>query len=136
MEIYDEEIRAEVVKLTESIEFYGNSALSHEEKMALSDQLAYVSHLVRQKYELTSAYYMQSESGSAKKVHDIIFAKTPKEHAAAKLTDLTGSSGAWVINTSNELVCGSCGHRALRKVSLIQEHSNFCPFCGRRMKKL
>ena len=44
------------------------------------------------------------------------------------------SNAYWVFNDKGELICSSCRKRALRKVSAIQEHSRFCPFCGKRMK--
>lgn len=105
------------------IESFGDHALSHEEKMTLCDVLAeYVQH-VRHKYELTTQYYVPSEYRAAGLFTDDALAKFNMD-----------SEACWVFNDKGELICSTCRKAALRKVSGIQEHSRFCPYCGKRMK--
>lgn len=105
------------------IESFGEHALSHEEKITLSDVLAeYVQH-VRHRYGLTTQYYIPSEYRAVGLFTDDPLAKFNMD-----------SNAYWVFNDKCELICSSCRKRALRKVTGIQEHSKFCPNCGKRMK--
>lgn len=105
------------------IESFGDHALTHEEKITLSDVLAEFVQQVRHKYELTTQYYVPSEYRAAGQYTNDPLAKFNMD-----------SDAVWVFDDKGELICSSCRKKALRKVSAIQEHSRFCPFCGKRMK--
>ena len=64
-------IKQEDLEITSGIlqgllEAHGDHALTHEEKITLSDVLAEYVQMVRRKYELTTPYYLPSEYRAAK----------------------------------------------------------------------
>lgn len=105
------------------IENYRDQAvLAHEEKIILCDALADFVQVLRRKYELTTTYYMPSEYRAISRYSD--------DPAVRFKAD---TQARWVYDSKGELRCSACGKRALRKITAIQEHSKFCPQCGKRM---
>lgn len=98
------------------------AVLTHEEKITLCNALAEFVAAVRDRYELTSLYYAPSEYKA--------LSKYTKDPLARFRSD---TEAHWVVDTKGELCCSSCGKKALRKITAIQEHSKFCPQCGKRM---
>lgn len=105
------------------LENYSLSAvLSHEEKIILCDALAELVAAIRHRYELTSIYYAPSETKALCRYSD-----------DPNLRIKADNKSRWVVDHKGELRCSTCGKRALRKITAIQEHSKFCPQCGSRM---
>ena len=115
MKITYHEVASEVENLARELKRHGNEALSHKDKIAVSDLLAETVQMIRRKYELTTMYYLASEVKAADGVGPA--ARDDKIEAE---WIRRGDSGIAVYE------CSSCG-----QTSAIR--TNFCRECGRRM---
>ena len=61
MKITYHEVASEVENLARELKRHGNEALSHKDKIAVSDLLAETVQMIRRKYEITTMYYLTSE---------------------------------------------------------------------------
>ena len=114
MKITYHEIVSELENLGRELERHGNEALSHKDKITVSDLLAETVQMIRRKYELTTMYYLTSEYKAVDGIGP-----------AGKHECREAEWGA-DFNDPGWFVCSGCGGRCLEK-------ENFCPDCGRRM---
>ena len=114
MKITYHEIVSELDNLGRELKRHVNEALSHRDKITVSDLLAETVQMIRRKYELTTMYYLASEIKAANNVGPA--ARDDRVEAEWEGFDFTSG---WK--------CGSCG-----TTSAIRTH--FCPECGKRMR--
>ena len=119
MKITYHEVASEVENLARELKRHGNEALSHKDKIAVSDLLAETVQMIRRKYEITTMYYLASEVKAADGVG-------PAEKD-------TSVEAEWepYVNPNDEsdestVCCSSC-------MRVSDWPSPFCPVCGRRM---
>lgn len=117
MKITYHEVASEVENLARELKRHGNEALSHKDKIAVSDLLAETVQMIRRKYEITTMYYLASEVKAADGVGP---ADKCDRVDAEWYDDYTEPS--WII-------CSGCGGKDWH-----DRNTKFCPKCGRRMK--
>lgn len=137
MDLYYDEIKLEAEVLCDMLESFGNTNLSHCEKIALSDQLAEVAQMVRVKYGLTSAYYLQSEMNANKKIGKVLDCKSMAERMQiVSERDDAEYTAEWVNDGYGNARCSCCSERIGYVTNYnTYQISNFCPHCGKRIKK-
>ena len=116
MKITYHEIVSELENLGRELKRHGNEALSHKDKITVSDLLAETVQMIRRKYEITTMYYMASEIKAADGVGPA--ARDDKIEAE---WIRRGDSGIAVYECSS---CGSADCIAMP----------FCHTCGKRMR--
>lgn len=117
MKITYHEIVSEIDNLGRELKRHGNEALSHRDKITVSDLLAETVQMIRRKYELTTMYYLASEIKAANNV------------GPAARDDSTEATWKW----SGEMDVGYYYCSACQNVNTFE--SPFCPVCGRRMRE-
>ena len=142
--IYHDELGIEIEHLKDIIDGYGNAELTHREKELLSDQLAEVTYMIRVKYGLTSAYYVQSELRAQKKIGELDKAGTAAERVAKgeRMTypdPLEDLKAEWLTNITYEYMSGRKSVRCSKcrfTVDDVLIGPEFCPNCKRRMRSV
>ena len=115
MKITYHEIVSELDNLGRELKRHGNEALSHRDKITVSDLLAETVQMIRRKYELTTMYYLASEIKATNNV------------GPAARDDSTEAK--WEYNDGDiDYHCGSC-------LKMNSWRSPFCPWCGKRMRE-
>lgn len=117
MKITYHEVASEISNLERELKRHGNEALSHKDKIAVSDLLAETVQMIRRKYEITTMYYLASEVKAA----DGVGPADKCDRVDAEWHDDYTEPG-WII-------CSGCGWKDWH-----DRKTKFCPKCGRRMK--
>ncbi len=109
-------IRSEVENLARELNRYRDNELSQNDKIIVSDLLAETVTMIRKKYGITAMYYMISEIKAAEGIGYAMMSESKEGRWEPDYTE-----HGWYL-------CSGCGGKSGRE-------ENFCPDCGRRMKK-
>ena len=116
MQITYHEVASEVENLARELKRHGNEALSHKDKITVSDLLAETVQMIRRKYQITTMYYLASEIKAADGV------------GPAAVDDGVESEWEWHGHEDvGYYYCKAC-------MNVNTWEAPFCPQCGRRMR--